>query len=145
MYFWLLLWLEFWFVVFSFLLVFFVDFFLTWRHFMLPLHKQIAPFHSALSTAILHNKMVLTLHNEIFCWCPETHLQERVYSELGLYTKIIMFVSPLPHSCWWLQAGDETYAERLVLKIQPLNIALLFHCLPFDLTLDIQFIIEKHF
>lgn len=83
----------------------------------LPLLKRIAPFQSALSMTILHTKMVLSLHNEIFCWCPETHLQERVYSDLGFYTKIIMFIFSLPHSCCWLQAQDET--QRLVLKYRP--------------------------
>lgn len=89
----------------------------------LPLLKQITPFHSALSMTILHTKMVLSLHNEMFCWCPETHLQERVYSELGFYTKIIIFIFPLPHSCCWLQAQDETLAEAGS-EIQTLNITL---------------------
>lgn len=115
--------------------------FVDWRDFVvfslkgtLPLLKQITPFHSALSMTVLHTKMVLSLHNEIFCWCPETHLQERVCSELGFYTKIIVFIVPLPHSCCWLQAQDETLASA---EIQTLNITLLFNCLPSDLTLGI--------
>lgn len=89
----------------------------------LPLLKQIAPFQLALSITILHTKMVLSLHNEIFCWCPETHLQERVYSEQGFYTKIIMFIFFPPHSCCWLQAQDKTLTEAGS-EIETLNITL---------------------